>query len=192
MDVVEYSKTYEDIKMKLKIAVIASVLTMTGCAGLPYGEVVDVTSVGQQRVAAAQKAADGTFVFKSGTGLVYDKKNNQCGKNCEAHAQLAAEIEAKKAQEAINRKDEWEEREMNYRRESYRQEVVEICARGFQMHYSILEAKYQNSIRTDGFNGKATRAIAKEAQAFDNRKWQMIDGCVKANLDNHIRKAMGN
>lgn len=80
----------------MKKLAIAAVMLLSGCAY--QGDVVNANEIGKARIAADRQVHNGSFDFKSGTGLIYKRDNNQCGNNCAKYAQR--EIEYKREQAA--------------------------------------------------------------------------------------------
>ena len=113
--------------MKLKIALIAATLTLTGCV-MPNGPIYNASEVGKIRTQADVDARTGTLQWHNGTGVVYTRTPMQCGKNCANHAELAAKMDAERAAEQP--REDYLRAVAKNRELDRNTRIADICAKG--------------------------------------------------------------
>lgn len=169
--------------MKLKIALIAATLSLTGCAGLaPYGEVVDSSDVGQVRVAHEQRVYEGDLKWRNGSGLTYTRKPNQCGKNCAKYAEADRQVAEARADMSgmeadMKRVREKEERALRG------QQAQNWCVNYFVLFRASYADKFNRALRATGVDSKETRAAAKTLDALDDNSLKLINECTEEKLN---------
>lgn len=168
--------------MKLKIALTLAVLTLTGCQ-MPVGDVVSSSEIGRARLAATQQATQGDLKWHNGTGIVYSRNLNQCGKNCASQAELAVKLDRERAeQEAQGGSDEYK-RIVAREKEGYRrQAAMNRCSSAVNMRAAALRDKYDEATVEHGFNSKPSREAGAEYMKFRNNALALINQCVKYGL----------
>lgn len=171
---------HEDIKMKRLLIAVAA-LTLTGCV-MPQGDLVSSSEVGKARTVLDKGAYEGDLKFKNGTGLVYQRNTNQCGKNCNAHAELAAKLDRERAEREAAGNPEWE-RIVAREKEGYRrQEAMKRCERGIIMKSAILRERAYDATKVYGYGSEQSLKANREFVEFKNKSLNILNKCVKYGL----------
>lgn len=167
--------------MKLKIALTLAVLALTGCQ-MPVGDVVRTSDIGQARMAADAQATQGDLKWKNGTGIVYQRNLNQCGKNCADQAELALKLDKERAEREAQGNPEYD-RIVAREKEAYRRMKAENrCASGISLRAAALQDKYKEATIEYGFNSKESRAAGTEYIKFRKQAFTLLNQCVEYGL----------
>ncbi|AHY25013.1 hypothetical protein AVV36_gp051 [Pectobacterium bacteriophage PM2] len=164
-------------------ASIAAVLfsSLLGCA-VPQGEIVDRSDVGQVRTEADRKAHSGILKWRNGSGVVYNRNFNQCGKNCANHAELALKMDQEKAQREKDGNPEWERIVAREKAAYKRLDVAKKCEYALTLMGASINDKYNESLVVNGYNSKITRDYGKKYFDFRNKAPKLMNDCIEAGL----------
>lgn len=162
-----------------RIALLA-VLFLSGCA--LQGPTVYDHEVGQVRQAADQKITQGKLQWHNGTGIVYTRQNNQCGKNCANQAELGLKMDRERAAQEAAGNPEWE-RIVKREKDAYKRlAVYNKCQRGMDIHVAGYQDRYEKAILEYGFNSKKAREAATEFVKVRNSSGRIVNECVEYGL----------
>lgn len=169
--------------MKLKFALIAATLALTGCVQ-PYGDVVSMSEVGQVRQAADARVYQGDLEFHSGTGIVYKRANNQCGSNCGKYAELEMKMAREEAARLEAGNADYERARAREKIAYKRAAIAQKCEMGMNLRLAQAEQEYHESMLTKGFNSKATQAAGSKMVKLRKTSHKITNQCIKDGLKN--------